>query len=682
MAWFEGLWNTEYYPTQYKLIASNGVARRVVRSLRLWEDPRFGGGWQPTQGDVAPTPEEDEAAISNLSRRLRVTVSPEGGTELVNINFVHADPEFAAKIVNEWAAQYIALGIEQRSTQAGAAASFFSGQIEDIRNRIAAKNRELNAVTRQSQSLSLDAEEDLADKRLRDLESDRNAAVTQRVALEAAYQQLQSQSAETIARTSASSELTLFEAEVREAERTVATLREKYREGYPDLVDAERVLTEAKSAYTGAVNRAARAARQKARSEYQAALSREDNLAEEIAQVRASATLDSNQASEAGNLRRELQGLNQQLLSLQQQQAASAATSDLSEAKDTNVHVIERATIPGAPFQPNLQRSAFSGTALGVLFGIVLVLGVHYLDNTIKTPEQAERVLGLPTLGIIPDANAKGRRYGYRYGKYGYRYNYNAQSYGDYAGENTLTAVELTDDEERKIELMPLDRPHSVLSEAYRSFRAALLMSSAEKIEAISITSADAGEGKTSTVTNLAVVMAQLGKSVLVIDADLRRPRLHKVFEISNRIGTVTALTGGASLAQATQVTQVPNLTVMTSGPIPPNPSELLSSAKMDSLIDEARRLFDFVIIDAPPVLAVADPMIVARHVDGLVLTVASGRLRRDHARAARSRLQLAGIKVLGLVLNRFSPDGSGSRYRRYRYHYDSRDQTRDSSAA
>ncbi len=520
--------------------------------------------------------------------------------------------------------------------------------------------------------MTLDASGDLANERLKDLESDRTQASTDRVSLEATYQQLRSQSSETIARSSNSAELSALERDIRKKEQEIAALRERYRPGYPALDDAETSLAEARAGYSRGVARIASAARQQARSDYQAAVSREENLLTEIEQTREAATENSGESSLAGSLRREIQGLEERLTKLQQQQASSSASSDLSETNDTNVHVIERAIAPSSPFQPNWRKDVTSGLLFGSIFGILLVLGFHYMDNTIKTPEQAERTFALPTLGIIPDASAKTRRYGYRRGRYGYRYNYqyNYAAYGSDSPSPTGPQRPEDGDAEPNIELIPLLKPHSVLAEAYRSLRAALLMSSADVLEAVAITSADAGEGKSSTAVNLAVVMAQLGRKVLIIDADLRRPRQHKIFEISNRIGSVNVLTGGADLGQAVQLTQVANLSVLPSGPIPPNPSELLSSVQMGQLVDEARKYYDFVIIDAPPVLAVSDPMLVALHVDGLVLTVASGVLRRDHARAARARLQVAGTKVLGLVLNRFNPDGSGSRYRSYRYNY------------
>ncbi len=673
MAWFEGMWNLEYYPTQHKLLESSALAERVVRSQRLWEDPRFAPRVSQSEaGSQAPTTAEDEAAVASMARRLRIRVEPIKGTELVNLRYVHADPDFAALIANAWADEYIRMGIEQRRSQAGAASDFFVNQIDDVRRQLEAKRQELTALTRESRNLTIEGDEDLANERLKSLEAARNAASSERVRLEAVYQQLQSQSAETVARTVAPTEVGVLEATVRRYEQEVANLAERYRAGHPAMLEAETALEEARAAYQRGVAGIAAAARQSARADFQAAEAQELQLESEIADTRSAATADSSDNAQVESVRKEIEGLNEQLADLQRRQATSASTTALSETNDSNVHVIERAIAPTAPFQPNLKRDLATGALIGSILGMMLVLGVYYFDNSIKTPDQAERTLGYPTLGVIPDVNARGNRYGYRYVQYrrekedDSKHSVRARTVQESAGE-------------RRIELIPLDHPQSAIAEAYRSLRAALLMSSAEAIESVVVTSADAGEGKTSTAANLGVVMAQLGKRVLVIDADLRRPRQHKVFDLSNRLGVVTVLTAGAALPQVVQATRVENLHLLASGPIPPNPSELLSSTHMEELIRDAREAYDLVILDAPPILAVSDPMLLSASADGLILTVSSGLLRRDHARIARSRLELADSRVFGLVINRYVPQ-TGSKDRRYRYETYYR--SADSSAA
>jgi capsular exopolysaccharide synthesis family protein len=219
-----------------------------------------------------------------------------------------------------------------------------------------------------------------------------------------------------------------------------------------------------------------------------------------------------------------------------------------------------------------------------------------------------------------------------------------------------------------QIELVPHDRPRTLISEAYRSLRTALLLASARELKLIAVTSAVAGEGKTATAANLAVVLAQLGRPVLIVDCDLRKPRLHQVFHVSNRTGLVNHLTSTADPEAVFLPTAVPNLWVTPSGPIPPNPSELLASDRMREWLRTVRGRFEYVIIDTPPALAVTDSTIIGGLVDGVVLTLRSGKVTREEARLCRDRLRLSEVHILGAVLNRYRSRqaGFGKRYSAY----------------
>jgi len=218
--------------------------------------------------------------------------------------------------------------------------------------------------------------------------------------------------------------------------------------------------------------------------------------------------------------------------------------------------------------------------------------------------------------------------------------------------------------------LVPTSNPRLGVSEAYRSLRTALLLSTAGGIKVITITSAEAGEGKTATAVNLANVMAQLGRKTLILDADLRKARLHRIMGVSNRVGLVNVLAEGLDFQAALQSTPVENLTLLSSGPHPPNPSELLSSEPMADLVQHARAVFDVVIIDSPPVLAVTDAILAGRLSDGVLLCFRAGRIQRDDAKACRDQLELAEVRILGSLLNCYQPATTGKYDRRYSYHY------------
>ena len=231
-----------------------------------------------------------------------------------------------------------------------------------------------------------------------------------------------------------------------------------------------------------------------------------------------------------------------------------------------------------------------------------------------------------------------------------------------------------------QIELVPHRNPRLAVSEAYRSLRTALLLSSAEDLKTVAVTSAEPGEGKTATTCNLAVVMAQLGRRVLVVDADLRRPRMHKIFHLPNRRGLVSHLTGNLDLDEICFATEVENLSICPAGPIPPNPSELLASDRMRELLTLMRSRFDFVLIDTPPALPVADAVILGAYVDGMVVCARAGVLVREDAKACRDRLRYADLKIFGLVLNRYS-DSAGRYGKRYQY-YDAYGETEPGDAS
>jgi capsular exopolysaccharide synthesis family protein len=215
---------------------------------------------------------------------------------------------------------------------------------------------------------------------------------------------------------------------------------------------------------------------------------------------------------------------------------------------------------------------------------------------------------------------------------------------------------------------VPHELPRTQISEAYRSLRTALLLSSARELKVVAVTSAAAGEGKTATATNLAIVLSQLGRPVLIVDADLRKPRLHQVFKISNQTGLVSHLTSTVDADEIVHATTIPNLWITPSGPIAPNPSELLSSDRMFDWLRAARTRFEYIIIDTPPALAVTDATIVGVIADGVVLTLRSGKVTREEARLCRDRLRQADVRILGAVLNRYrsTHSGLGRRYRSY----------------
>lgn len=300
--------------------------------------------------------------------------------------------------------------------------------------------------------------------------------------------------------------------------------------------------------------------------------------------------------------------------------------------QSNNVQSIEPAVEPGAPIRPRVMNNTLLAAVVGGLLALGIIFLIEYLDDTVKNPDQVLEDTGLSTLGAV------------------------ALIKGDQANEMLIT----------------YSRPRDPISEAYRVLRTNLGFSTVDKeLQDVLITSSSPGEGKSTTAANLATVLAQTGKQVLVVDADLRRPTQHKIFATPNNQGLTTALLDQKTpIANHIQVTKIRNLCVMTSGPIPPNPAELLNSQRMAHVMAELRQEADIIVYDTPPTLTVADAAILASQVDGCLLVIEAGKTRRDTFAQAVQRLQKTGANLFGVVMNRLRPGRSGYYYDYYYYYY------------
>ena len=299
-------------------------------------------------------------------------------------------------------------------------------------------------------------------------------------------------------------------------------------------------------------------------------------------------------------------------------QSTYASLLQSVEGRTNYISVFESAVASTQPISPRVGQTLMLAAAIGLALALGGAFLIEFLDDTIKTPEDVTRAVHLPTVGAIVRMNGK-------------------------TGDTRL---------------VPLHQPLSPAAEAYRALRTNIQISSVDKpIHTLVVTSANPLEGKSTTVANMSVVMAQAGKSVIVVDADLRRSSIHKIFQMANREGLTNALIESEPSAEVwLQETKVEKLRVLTSGPLPPNPSELLGSQKMVRLVEQLRKTAEIVIFDAPPLLSVTDAVILALEADGVLLVVEAGRTRRTAIRDAVDQLGRVGAKVLGVVLNGVPP--------------------------
>ncbi|HEV2845132.1 MAG TPA: Wzz/FepE/Etk N-terminal domain-containing protein, partial [Thermoanaerobaculia bacterium] len=575
--WLENYWNLEFYPTQYELLHSRGLSERVVKNLELMEDPAFNPG--AAAGPENATAEADEAVLGGLADQLRggLAVEPVRSTQLVRLSFRAASPEFAAKAANAFSEAFIDMGVEDRFATAGKASTFLSSQIETLKEEIQDKETQLQAFSRRSDIVTLDPASNVTLQRLEVLNKEYIAAKKASIEKESEYRGISGGSREELADSLTAGMVSDQRAQLLKMEREYEAKLKVYKPDFPDMVALKAELEKSRQSLNDLIREQGEKAKSDAYSSWQIALRQERGLLAELNSMKSEAIDQNSAAVEYTNLKVEVETRRDLLDELLRKQSETEVTVRLQDTRESNIRIIDKALVPGGPFRPSLRKDITYGLLLGLLFGVGIAVVIEFLDRTVKTPEEVERKLGVPTLAVIHDISESSKGYGYS-GGYGY-------GYGDTPAEGVPRRAKgkgapveknkgpVPAAQAAQIELVPHERPRTLISEAYRSLRTALMLSSARELKTVAVTSAVAGEGKTATASNLAVVLAQLGRQVLIVDCDLRKPRLHQVFRVSNRYGLVNQLTSAMD-PEPIFPTEVPNLWITPSGPIPPNPSE------------------------------------------------------------------------------------------------------------
>jgi len=334
------------------------------------------------------------------------------------------------------------------------------------------------------------------------------------------------------------------------------------------------------------------------------------------------------------SLKREVESDKNMYESLVRRTKESEISKDL---ETTNLRIIDMATVPKSPFSPNRRRDIQTGMMLGLFLGVGMAFFLEYLDSSVKTAEDVELYVKLPFLGYVPSAKQE---------------------------------VKLSKDP-RDIDLICSKMPNSRVAEAYRSIRTSIIFSCPEdrSLKTILITSTSPREGKSTVSTNLGIVFANANEKTVILEADMRRPRLAHTLGVEGKEGLSTFLTGASDLDAVIKKTEIPNLFLIPSGPRPPNPAELLTSSKTRNMLTELKTRFDRIIIDSPPVLTVADPAIMANMAEGVIDVILSNALNIDIILKGRQRLYEAKAKIIGIILNNVNVKKEDSYYY-YHYYY------------
>lgn len=649
-----GGFDEEFVPTQMRLMKSREVADRVVRKLNLVENkdlrPKRSGLFQ--RGDAEKPGQLARDAVTGTATLLQshTEVAPIRGTNLIELSYTARTPKLAADIANALAEAYVATNVEAKFRIVGEASEFLGSQITQLKGEIDAKEQELLAYGRQKDIVSM-GESNVTLQKLESLNRDYAMAVADRVAKEARYHELRTARPEATADTLSNGLVSQLRNEQLNLEREYAEKLNLFKPEWPAMQQLKARIDKARGDLDSVIQDTLAKAREAARSEYQTALRREGSLTGVLQSQKSEAQTLNTNAVEYTSIQVEIQNKRALLDTLLKRQAETEMLSRLSGDRVSNVRIVDRALPPRGRFSPSYKKNGLTGLAAGTLFGVGLAFFLSYLDRSLRTLEQVEQYLHLPALGVIPAVDTVGKR-----SKYGY---------------NLIARKNVPAEAPEAIELLPHEHPRSRVAEAYRAFRTALLLSRPGGVKSLVVTSSFSREGKTVTAVNLAIVLGQLGKRVLLVDADLHRPRIHEIVRVSNRAGLVSILAENLEPAQAIVKTGLPGVSVVPAGPASPNPSGLLASEGMTRFLELAAMNFDHVVLDAPPVQAVADAILLGDKCDGVVLCVKGGETPRDQVTRSRDKLLRSNVRILGvLITNLTEQPGDNAGKTAYDYGY------------
>ena len=639
--------------TEVKILQSDLLALQVVKELALDRRPEFGGKTPalPSSLDLAPDPLQADSArtsslLGNFRGNLRVTLFP--NTHIVEVHFRSPDKDLAATVVNTLMSTYTENNFKSRFDSTMQASDWLSKQLVDLQMKVETSQEKLVRYQREHEILGIDEKQNITTAKLDELNKALTAAESERMEKESVYRLVQSGDADTIASAatvldgagtgaqSASGLLESLRAKEADLKIQAAELSTQFGPSYPKVAQLNNQMKEIDAQILLETKKVAG----KIRGQYMAAVQRENMLRDALEKQKQEANKLNESAIQYSILKRDLESYRQLYEGLMEKMKQAGVSAGL---KSNNFRIVDVARVPTSPVEPNIPRNLAFAFMLGLTSGVGLAFLLEGLDNTVRTTEQAQMISGLAPLGMIPMGSRTARE-----------------------GASSKRLVIATSKE--AVELVTQVRPQSQMAESYRALRTSLLLSNlGAPPKVIMITSALPQEGKTTTSINCAVVLAQKGIRVLLIDADLRRPSIHKTLGMGPRSGLSNVLTGSATLQQAiTRSPVLPNLSVLPAGTPPPNPAELLASTNMRDVLEELRGQYDHIVVDTPPTLSVTDAVVLSPRADAIVLVIRSGHTTKQALRRSRDVLLQVNAKVSGVLLNAVdlsSPD--------YYYYYE-----------
>ncbi len=623
-------YDPEFYETQYQLIKSTSVAQKVVKMLALENtyESYFKGN------KISPSGEKSKADILADIVSGGILVSPVKNSKIVNISFMSSSPEFAALVTNSVARAYIEELLDMRMSASRYSIEWMAKKAEEEKAKLEKSETALQEYIRANNIVTLQDKVSLTPERLSEVNTQLTKAETKRKELESVYRTVMKISAnlrdaESFPGIASEPTIQALRNQILKAEQNVEELSRKYGRKHPAMMKAEEELKGLQQKRDQEINRVIGSIK----NEYELAKSNEASLRSMLSSTKAEALNLNEKFIQYGVLTREVE-TNRQLYDALIKKIKEQSVTE--EIRTVNVWVVEKAEKPTSPVKPRKALNVLLGLIVGLLGGIGLAFFIDYLDNTIKSPDDIEPRLGIPLLGVVP----------------------------------------LLDPKEDGIEEIIMKEPQSLYAESYKTIRTAILLSSANKPpQNIHVTSMGPNEGKSVTSVNLAATIANSGYSVLLVDSDLRRPRIHSIFRLNNLSGLSTYLAGATSDIETVFKRPLTNLSVIPAGPVPPNPSELLSSQRMHELMSVLNERFDVIVWDSPPLMTVTDSLILSNILDGTILVIRAGKT--TYEMVDRGLKVLKGRResdkeshVLGVVLNGFDLKKSDQYYYQYYNYY------------
>lgn len=637
-----------YYNTQYRILRGRELTRRVVKRLNLGTVAEFNGTQAGPSSPIdmarqlarsvvelvrpappvtaePPRPDEtaDEAALVGAFIS-RVAVVPVTGSRLVDVQFTSTDPKFAAEAANTLVDEYVTQNLELKLQSTQNMLDWLQKELAAQQAKVEESERALSEYRDRENAMSLDDKNNIVLSRLNALNDAMLRARTSRIEREAAYSQVKTvgdaSGADAIAVVAQNTQIQALKLRLSDLQRQKAQLAERYGDRHPEMVKVNASLADAQRQIDLETNKAMLSVR----NEYERALLEERTLAANLEQAK-SDVQDLSRKSVAYNVMEREARSNRTVYEALLQREKEMRVSSNSRAN--NVRLVDRAEVPGGPASPSGRRAWLMAVLIGLLAAVAVAYGLDYMNDTIKTPEDVSKHLKMTFLGLVPAVR-------------GNKHPILGSSHS----------------------------PHD-FGEAFRSLRTSLHTRYGEAgTKTMLVTSAQPLEGKTTTACNIAMALAYGGARVLLVDADMRRPGLHRPLRLKNDRGLAQVLSGQVRVRDVIQRTIDPNLLAITAGTPPPNPSELLASERMKTLLTNfLHGPFDWIVIDTPPVLAVTDAVVLAPLVSGVTFVIGSEMTRRRLAERAIETVSGSHPKQMGVVLNRV--DFAKHKYYYSRYH-------------